>query len=328
VVSPESVRVVFMGTAAFAVPSLEALVKAGYRVVAAVSRPPRPAGRGRKLTLPPVTEAAERLGLPVLTPEKLRAPEVLQQLAALRPDVIVVAAYAQFLPRSLLETPAHGCVNVHGSLLPRWRGASPIHAAILAGDEFTGVTVMRMAEAMDSGPILAQIVTRIEDSDATPDLEMRLAGAGANLLVSTLPCYLSGAIRPVIQEESLATFAPLIRKEDGLIDWSLSAEQIWRASRAYRAWPGSYSFWKGRMLKLLACRPEPELSSREEAGRVVPLDGGREVGVATGKGILRLEEVALEGSRPMGIREFLAGHRDFMGSRLGSESGRGDAATR
>lgn len=306
-----------MGTAAFAVPSLEALVRKGYDVVAVVSQPARPAGRGRRLTPPPVMEAAERLGLPVLTPEKLRAAESVAELAGLQPDLIVVAAYAQILPRSVLALPPRGCLNVHGSLLPRWRGASPIQAAILAGDEFTGVTLMVMDPGMDTGPILAQSMTRIEDRDTTPDLEERLSRMGAGLLVSVLPEYLEGSLPPVPQDDSLATYAPILKKEDGLVDWSLPAVKIWRASRAYKPWPGAYSYWKGRMLRILSCWPEEAASVSEVVGTVVPLGPGKEVGVATGQGVLRLEEVALEGGRPMGVQEFLLGHRDFLGSRLG-----------
>lgn len=316
-VEPPSVRVVFMGTARFAVPSLEALVRERYQVLAVVSQPPRPAGRGLKVAVPPALEAAERLGLRVLHPEKLRAPEAVAEVAALRPDLVVVAAYAQILPRSILGIPPRGSVNVHGSLLPRWRGASPIQAALLAGDEFTGVTIMLMEPGMDTGPILAQSMTRIEDTDSTPDLEDRLSRMGAELLVATLPCYLEGALKPVPQEETLATYAPIIKKEDGLVDWSAPAVQIWRASRAYRPWPGAYTYWKGRMLKVISCWPEGSAIRPEEAGTVVPLGQGREVGVVTGVGVLKLLEVALEGSRPMGVREFVAGHRDFVGSRLG-----------
>ncbi len=315
--SPESVRIVFMGTSRFAVPSLEALVREGYRVAAVVSQPPRPAGRGRKPAVPPTMGAAERLGLLVLAPEQLKAPESVAQIARLEPDLIVVAAYAQFLPRSVLSLPPRGSLNLHGSLLPRWRGAAPMQAAILAGDEFTGVTLMAMAPAMDAGPILAQSRTRIEDSDTAPILEGRLAGMGAALLLSMLPCYLAGALEPVPQDDGLVTFAPVIPKEAGAIDWSQPAEQIWRMSRAYRAWPGCFTYWRGRLLKVISCRPERAAAAVEQAGTVVSLGAGREIGVVTGAGVLRLLEVAQEGGRPMGAREFAIGHRGFVGSRLG-----------
>lgn len=306
-----------MGTGQFAIPSLEALVAHGYPVVGVVSQPPRPAGRNRRLTPPPVMEAAERLGLLVQTPERLRAPESVVALADLQPDLIVVAAYGQILPRTVLDLPPKGCINVHGSLLPRWRGASPIQAAILAGDEASGVTLMRMDPGLDTGPILARRSTPIEEQEAAPDLEVRLSSMGADLLVELLPSYLQGLVAPVPQEERLATYAPIIKKEDGLIDWSRAAVEIWRASRAYRAWPGSYSFWNGRLLKVAACRPEGAGAAAGAPGTVVSLESGREAGVATGSGLLRLVEVALEGGRPLPIRDFLLGHRDFVGSRLG-----------
>lgn len=315
-IDPQSITIVFMGTSSFAVPSLQALVKDGYPVVAVVSQPARPAGRGRRLTLPPVAEAAERLGLSVLAPARLRAPEAVAEVAALQPDLIVVAAYAQILPPSVLAIPSRGCINVHGSLLPRWRGASPIHSAILAGDECTGVTIMVMDAGMDTGPTLSQSITRIEDSDATPDLESRLAEMGAELLSSTLLRYLDGALQPAPQDEAGATYARILKKADGLIDWTRPAVEIWRSCRAYRPWPGSFSFWGDRQLKVVSCRPGEGLAGLEP-GRVIPLSGGKEAGVATGDGVLWLEEVALEGGRPLGIREFLPGHRDFIGSLLG-----------
>ncbi len=310
-----------MGTSRFAVPSLEELARAGYRLVGVVSQPPRPAGRGRKLTPSPVVEAAEGLGLPVFAPQKLREAEAVAQLEALRPDLIVVAAYAQILPRSVLDLPWRGCLNVHASLLPRWRGASPMQAAILAGDEFTGVSIMEMEPGMDTGPVLAQSVTRIENSDTTPDLEDRLSRAGAALLTSVLPCYLSGALRPVPQYAGKATYARIIKKEDGLVDWLLPARQIWLANRAYRPWPGTYSYWEGRMLRIVSCKPSEEPAGADP-GTVLALSN-RGYGVATGDGVLRLEEVAPEGGRAMTVREFVAGHRDFVGSRLSRDGGTG-----
>ncbi len=313
----ERLKVVFMGSGVFAVPSLEALVREGYHVAAVVTQPPRPAGRRRKLTPPPTMETAERLGLKLLYPERVRSPEAVVELRRLRPDLIVVAAYGQILPPSVLEIPPRGCLNVHGSLLPRWRGASPIQTAILEGDEFTGVTIMSMEPTMDTGPILGQSLTRIEDSDDAPELESRLSRAGAALLISVLPFYLDGSLVPVPQDPALATYASMIEKGDGLIDWMLPARQIWRASRAYKPWPGTYSYWKGRVLKVISSWPEDALAVGDEPGTVVALGGGKEVGVVTGSGVLVLREMALEGGKAVGGREFLLGHRDFLGSKLG-----------
>lgn len=308
-------RVVFFGTSRFAVPSLEALAGSGYDVVLVVTQPSRPAGRGRLLTPPPVAEVAARLGLRLLSPERLRAPDSVAAIAELSPDLAVVAAYAQILPRDVLDLPHFGCINVHASLLPRWRGASPMQAAILAGDEFTGVSIMVMEPSMDTGPILGQIVTRIEDSDSTPDLEERLSLAGAALLTSVLPCYLTGRISPVHQDAEKVTYASLIRKEHGEVDWAAPARAIWLATRAYRPWPGTYSHWRGKLLKIWSCAPEDARAGASSPGTVLAL-GIRGAAVATGSGILRLDEISLEGGRAMQVGEFLAGHRDFLGSRL------------
>ena len=315
--STGSPRILFMGSGRFAVPSLEALVRSGYQVVGVVSQPPRPVGRSRVPTPPPAMAAAMQMGLAVQTPVRLRDPGAVAAVASFRPELIVVAAYGQILPRAILDLPPHGCVNIHGSLLPRWRGASPIQAAILAGDEYTGVTLMRMDTGLDTGPILARRPTPIQDDDTAQTLEDRLSRMGADLLLEELPRYLGGSLHPVPQEESLATYAPMIRKEDGLVDWKRPAVAIWRACRAYQPWPGIYSYWRGRLLKILSCSPEGAMGALEPPGMVVSLDGGRGAGVATGSGILRLMEVAVEGGKALPIRDFLIGHRDFVGSRLG-----------
>ncbi|MGI5835875.1 MAG: methionyl-tRNA formyltransferase [Chloroflexota bacterium] len=309
-------KVVFMGSGAFAVPSLEALAGEGYHLVGVITQPPRPAGRNRKITPPPTMVAAERLGLPVLCPERVRAPEAVEQLKGLQPDLMVVAAYGQILPQTVLDIPTKGCINVHGSLLPRWRGAAPIQASLLAGDEFTGVSLMLMEAGLDTGPIIAQSLTRIEDVDEAPELEIRLSRSGAALLIATLPFYLDGSIKPVIQDPDQATYAPMIKKGDGAIDWSLPARQIWRANRAYRPWPGTFTRWKGKLLKVVSCWPEDTLLVMEKPGTVVALGAGKEIGVATGRGVLVLKELALEGGKTLGVRQFLAGHRDFVGSCL------------
>jgi methionyl-tRNA formyltransferase len=314
-IDPTEVRVVFMGTAGFAVPSLHSLVGAGYRIEAVVTQPPRPAGRRRQMTPSPVMEAAEVLGLRTLHPEKLRAPESVAEIAKMKPDLIVVAAYGQLLPTSILDLPPHGCVNVHGSLLPRWRGASPIQSAILAGDDITGVALMMMEPSMDTGPVLAQSRTLIDAEDTALLLEARLARAGASLLVAVVPLHVAGASVAVPQLHELASYAPVLRKDAGLIDWRSPATHIWRASRAFTPWPGTYSYWRGRLLKVVSAEPE-RLDLPEEPGTVVGMDEGKGAGVATGEGVLRLREVALEGARAMTVREFLAGHRDFIGSRL------------
>lgn len=315
-----STRILYMGTSRFAVPALQALAGGGYPVVGVVTQPPRPAGRGRKVTPSPTLECADALGIPVFSPERVRSPEILDFLAGLRPDLIVVAAYAQILPASILDLPRYGCLNIHGSLLPRWRGASPIHAAILAGDTLAGVSIMGMEPSMDTGPVLGQSATRVEPEDTTPALEGRLALMGAALLLSVLPCYLAGSSVPVPQEHEKASYAPLIRKEDGLIDWKLPATRIWRQIRAYQPWPGSYSYHQGRRLRLLSARPLGAGPGRLEPGRVILSEAGRGgLAVATGDGALLLGTMAPEGGKPMTAREYLAGHRDIVGSLLTPE---------
>ena len=312
-------RVVFMGTPDFAVPSLRALVTGGYDVVGVVTQPDRPAGRGRKLTASPVKRFAEEHGLPVLQPKTFRQPEPVAELAALAPDVIVVAAYGLILPQAVLDIPPHGCLNVHGSLLPKYRGAAPIPAAILAGDEETGVTIMLMDAGMDTGPILSQATCPIEPEDTTGTLTAKLAELGAELLMETLPRWLAGEIEPQPQAHELATYAPMIRKADGRIDWTLPAEQIARQVRAYQPWPGATTFWRGKLLKVLKADALPEVVAKGQPGCVVRWEDG--AAVLTGRGLIVLKEVQLAGKRPLPIADFLRGQRGFEGSKLGPEGG-------
>lgn len=318
-------RVIFMGTPDFAVPSLAALIAGGYDVVGVVTQPDRPAGRGRKLTASPVKRFAEEHGLPVLQPATFRQPEPVAALSALAPDVIVVAAYGLILPQAVLDIPPHGCLNVHGSLLPKYRGAAPIPAAILAGDGETGVTIMLMDAGMDTGPILSQATCPIEPQDTTGTLTAKLAELGAALLAETLPRWLAGEIEPQPQAHELASYAPMIRKADGRIDWTLPAAQITRQVRAYQPWPGATTFWNGKPLKLLKAQPLPEVAVKEGPGRV--LAWGDAAAVVTGKGLLLLEEVQLAGRRPLPIGDFLRGQRGFVGSVLGEPPSPGSGGT-
>ncbi|MBE9471699.1 MAG: methionyl-tRNA formyltransferase [Chloroflexi bacterium] len=311
-------RVVFMGTPEFAVPVLEALADA-HRVVGVVTQPDRPAGRGRRLAPSPVKQVALEHGLMLSQPHSLRTPEAVVQLSAWRPEVIVVAAFGQILPQDVLDIPPHGCLNVHGSLLPRWRGAAPVTAAILAGDEVTGVTIMQMDAGLDTGPVLAQREEPIAPDDTQATLEERLARMGAELLVETLVAYLAGSLLPRSQPDEGATYAGQLRKEDGWLDWSRPAVELDRRVRAFTPWPGAFTMWRGRRLKVLRAVPLPAWRGGVSPGTVVALAGG--VVVATGEGALRLEEVQLAGKRPMDIGAFLRGQRDFVGSVL-AQSGR------
>ena len=303
-----------MGTPEFAVPVFEGLADS-HDLAGVVTQPDRPAGRGRRLTPPPVKQAALARGVPLFQPRTLRTPEAVAQLETWEPEVIVVAAFGQILRQDVLDLPPHGCLNVHASLLPRWRGAAPIAAAILAGDERTGVTIMRMDPGLDTGHILAQQEERIQSDDTEATLASRLAGLGADLLIKTLPSYLAGELVPWPQPEEGATYAGQLRKEEGQLDWSLPAIELDRRVRAFTSWPGAFTTWHGRRLKILRTLPLPEWRGDAPPGTVLPLADGP--AVATGEGALRLEEVQLAGKRPANIAAFLRGQRDFVGSLLG-----------
>lgn len=309
-------RLVFMGTPAFAAPTLHALIDSGaYDIVGVVTQPDAPAGRSGQATMSPVKRLALAHGLPVLQPARIRRAEAAAVLRTLRPDVQIVAAFGQILPRAVLDIPPLGTLNVHASLLPRWRGAAPVAAAILAGDAVTGVTIMRLDEGMDTGDILARAETPSLPDDTTASLTARLADMGAQLLLNTLPRWARGEITPAPQDGSQATVCKPLRKEDGLIDWRLPAPQIARAVRAYNPWPGSYTFWNGRQLKIVAARVLGGAAGDKQPGTVVSTPQG--AAVVTGEGLLQLEQLQLEGKRALPAADFLRGQRSFLGSRLG-----------
>lgn len=311
---PDNTRVVFMGTPEFAVPSLESLIAAGYDVVAVLTQPDRPAGRGRQLEESPIKRAAEAHGLTVLQPTILRTPQARESLSALHPDVIVVAAYGIILPPEVLTLPRFGCVNVHGSLLPRHRGAAPIAAAILSGDAETGVSIMLMDEGVDTGPVLELASLPISADDTTGSLAEKLATLGADALLGVLPRWLADEIEPQAQPADGATYAPRIQKRDGEIKWQEPAALIERRIRAYQPWPTAFTHWRGAPLKVLRARVDPALS-RALPGQIV--GDKRTAGVATGDGILWLEEVQPAGKKATPITAFLQGASGFVGSRLG-----------
>ena len=303
-----------MGTPDFAVPALKALDEA-HHLVGVVTQPDRAVGRGRRVEPVPVKRVALERDLPLFQPESLRLPGAVAQLAAWEPDLIVVVAFGQILSQNVLDLPPHGCLNVHASLLPRWRGAAPIPAAILAGDEASGVTIMRMDAGLDTGPILAQKEERIRPDDTSADLAKRLARLGAELLVEKLPPYLAGNLAPRPQPEEGVTYAEQLEKNDGLLDWSLPAVELDRRVRAFTPWPGAFTTWRGQRLKILRAAPLLAWRGGGPPGTVVALADG--VAVVTGEGTLRLERVQLAGKRPMDIAPFLCGQRDCVGSRLG-----------
>ncbi|PJF48795.1 MAG: methionyl-tRNA formyltransferase [Chloroflexi bacterium] len=309
-------RVIFMGTPSFAVPALSALIEANYDIVAVVTQPDAPAGRGRQIQSPPVKALALQHRLQVMQPDSLRPPSVVAELRALAPDVIIVAAFGQILRPEVLALPPHGCLNIHASLLPRWRGASPVSAAIAAGDAVTGVTLMLMEAGLDSGPIIAQRPEPIRPDDTTGSLTERLARLGAALLIETLPAWLAGAIVPQRQDESRVTLAGRLKKEDGRLDWSRSAEALERHVRAMSPWPSAFTTWQGRQMKVLraaiaaaACAP-----GLPPGGVSVDRSG---VYVRCGDGALRLLEVQMEGKPAMEAAAFARGHPNLAGSTLG-----------
>jgi methionyl-tRNA formyltransferase len=313
------IRVVFMGTPAFAVPSLDALLRNGYDVVGVLTREDQPAGRGQKLEESPVKRLALEQGLTIQQPRTLRKSQPQAELASLSPDLIVVAAYGLILPQAVLDLPRFGCVNVHGSLLPRHRGAAPIAAAILAGDAEAVISIMQMDAGVDTGPVLSTAAIPIAPHDTTGTLTPKLADLGADLLIATLPGYISGDIRPQPQAEQGATNAPRIAKEDGRIDWREPAELIAARVRAYQPWPSAYTAFNGQLLKVLAAHAGSLMAgdAQPEPGTVI--GGARNTaGVMTGDGVLWLDEVQLAGKRGVAISAFLAGARNFAGARLGS----------
>ncbi len=311
-------RLIFLGSPAFAVPPLEALVAAGHTVAAVITQPDRPAGRDRRLTPPPVKLAAQRLGLPVLQPSTLRDPAVVAQLADLRPEVGIVAAYGEILRKQVLAIPPLGYLNVHPSLLPRHRGPTPVAGAILAGDHETGVSIMLLDQGMDSGPVLARSVVPLPPDARAGPLTDALFRLGARLLVESLAAYAAGTLTPQPQDHSRATVTRLLKKEDGQIDWSLPAVQIERMTRAYDPWPGAYTHWRGQPLRILsaAVRPDPA----QEAAPGTLLGRGSQGGplVATGQGALELLELQPAGKRPMPGADWLNGLQGATG-RFGAE---------
>jgi methionyl-tRNA formyltransferase len=301
-----SFRLIFMGSPEFALPSLKGLASR-YQVVGVVTQPDRPAGRGRVLTPPPVKQLAAQLGLPSIQPQRLKEPEVMSQLQVWAPDLIVVAAFGQILRPAVLDLPRYGCLNVHASLLPRWRGAAPIQAAILSGDPETGVTIMRMDPGVDTGPILSQRSIPILPDDTADSLGQRLAQLGADLLIDTLPAHLEGSLVPRPQDSTQATLAPILKKEDGLLDFSQAAETLVRQVRAFHPWPGAYLPWHGAPLKVLRAR-QVDSAPGEPGQRLICAELPA---VQTGRGWLVLEQVQPAGKKPMTGTAFLRGAHDW-----------------
>jgi methionyl-tRNA formyltransferase len=315
-------RIVFMGTPEFAIRPLECLILSGYEVLAVYTQPDEAVGRGRVLEEPPVKKAALQWHKPVLQPASLKSADAQAQLAELKPDAIVVAAFGQILPRPVLELPPFGCINIHPSLLPQFRGVSPVPAAILSGDEFTGTSIMLMDKGVDTGPVLARAQIPVLTDDTAASLMEKLSRISAQLLLDILPRWFRKELKPQPQNDAAATHTKMLTKEVGEIDWRLPAVELWKRVRAYQPWPGCYTRWQGKQLKLLETRP---LVSGEtnEPGRVLAVkEGSVGFGVGTGNGVLGIIKVQLEGKKAMTADEFLRGQRQLMGTILSPHSGR------
>lgn len=303
-------KVVFMGTPDFAVPALKALIE-HHEVIGVVTQPDRPAGRGGKVRMSPIKTVALEHAIPVFQPLKIRKAEAIEELKKWNADVYVVAAFGQILPQALLDIPAHGSINVHGSLLPRWRGAAPIHASIRAGDAETGVTIMLMDAGLDTGPMMTKRIIPIEADETGQSLHDKMSEIGADLLIETMPGYLNGDIQPEAQPEEGITYAPQIKKEEGNINWGEEAVSIERLVRAFTPWPGTFTQWNGKQVKIHAGTVgEGELAP----GEVAMIDG--QLAIGTGKSVFLPRIVQLAGKSRTDIVSFINGYQDFVGSTL------------
>lgn len=304
-----------MGTPDFAVPSLQKLIET-QTVVGVVTQPDRPAGRGRQLRPSPVKMTAVEAGLPLYQPKSLRSAEDAALLVEWQPDVIVVAAFGQILRPHVLDLPDHGCINVHASLLPRWRGASPIQHAIMAGDDESGITLMQMDEGLDTGPIYVQKSLAIHANETAASLHDRLSELGAILLAAHLDDIIHRRLEAEPQNSALATYAPLIKKDAGWLDWQRSGAELDRHIRAMTPWPGAYSSWQGKNIKILAAQPVLEQMPSRQVGQLfVDQDA---VFVQTGDGQLKLQRLQLAGKKALDAADFLRGRPDFANALLGT----------
>ncbi|MEK5279360.1 MULTISPECIES: methionyl-tRNA formyltransferase [Paenibacillus] len=310
-------KIVFMGTPAFAVPSLQMLVDEGYEVVAVITQPDRPQGRKKILVPSPVKEAALALGLPVLQPERMRRPEAVAELAAYEPDLIVTAAYGQILPKAVLDLPRNGCVNVHGSLLPKYRGGAPIQRSIINGEKVTGVTLMYMAEGLDTGDMISRVEVAIEDEDTSGTLFEKLSLAGRDLLKSEMPRLVSGKVQAVQQDDSEATYAPNLNREDERLDWNASSRDNYNRIRGLVPFSGAFTLWNGETFKAWASKlPEAQKASDSAPGTVLSVTE-RGVEVKTGDGSLLLTTVQPAGKKAMSAADFSRGAVMKPGTVLG-----------
>lgn len=308
-------KIVFMGTPDFAVGALEALVEAGHEVVAVVTQPDKPKGRGKEMQQTPVKACAVKHNIEVFQPIKIKTPEAVEVLKGYEADLFVVAAFGQILSKEILDMPKYGCVNIHASLLPKYRGAAPIQWAILDGEKETGVTIMQMNEGLDTGDMLMKVVVPIEDTDTGESLFDKLAEAGAKLLIETIPQIEAGTLEPEPQDDSLSTYAKMIKKEMGLIDWKREALVLERLVRGMNSWPSAYTHFQGKTLKVWEAEVET-CEAQAVPGSVVEVTKNS-IKVQTGKDLLVLKQIQLEGKKRMDVAAFLLGYKVETGMMLG-----------
>ena len=312
-----TMKVVFMGSSDFALPALQSLMSNQYDIIAVYTQPDKRTGRGQRLAYCPVKSFAVENGLKVIQPVTFKDVNEVALLTELQPDIIIVAAYGQILPEAVLKIPEYKCINIHPSLLPKYRGPSPVSAAILSGDTKTGVTIMVIEKKVDSGPILSQEEEPVLDYDTMESLTGKLSRHGADLLIETIPAWVSGKIQPLVQDETQASYSRMATRDDGRLDWNLPAIHLWRMTRAFYPWPGCFTMWKGVRLKIIKSLPLDD-SGNGVIGEVVAVQHSDTVraAVRTAGGLLGLIRVQLEGKREMPAADFIAGHRDFIGSVL------------
>lgn len=310
-------KIVFMGTPDLAAEVLDTLMKSGCEVTLAVTQPDRPKGRGRGVIMTPVHECADKWGIPVFSPERVKRPEAVQRLREEAPDLIVVAAFGQILSQEILDLPRYGCVNVHASLLPKYRGAAPIQWAVINGEEKSGVTIMQMDAGLDTGDILLQEEIPLAADETGESLYEKMAKLGGELLVKALPMIEAGTLTPVRQDSEAASYASMLKKEMGNIDWNMPAEKIERLVRGLNSWPGAYTFMNGKMLKIWGS----EVTGREAQGEAGTVEGTdkKSIYVNCGEGVLALKEVQYEGKKRMSTQAFLLGAKVEPGQKLTAE---------
>jgi methionyl-tRNA formyltransferase len=311
------VKIVFMGTPDFAVPSLVALSDSGEDVIAVVTQPDRPKGRKQILTPPPVKERAEKLSYPVFQPEKVRDPSFIDQMKALSPDLMVVVAFGQILPQALLDVPPLGCINVHASLLPKFRGAAPVHWALIEGERETGVTTMLLDAGMDTGPMLIKRSLPILPDDTGISLSQKLSTLGATALIETLEKLKKRSLQPIPQNSEEATYAPILKKKDGEVNWNEPAVRIERKWRALTLWPGMFTYYRKSLIKLNSVKVSRE-TTQASPGEVISVEN-RAIIVATGEGGLEILELQPENGRRMPVSQYLLGHPLMKGEKFGEQ---------